>query len=618
MKISRLHPNFPLSNPDAGIQETLRNILIQTNFHPGLRHSLGWRGLKDSSTDVEGWTAKIKSNQGVFGIYFLESESVNGWINGRFGLNYFPEKNEETVELFSLQAGLLTQQEDYFEKLRSFLLYPDFIELFNLGFIDFAINKSAKSFSLQLEANSKLRVIAKDGVSLPKDGKMVQLVEPGGFDQDLPAYEISRNFFDVLAASITFNLDQPPSLLNYFDSPGTITAYSKSGEVNQKLTTELPNSHLSLGWGCSKSMPMLKFYAQTEKVPNSLVSWVEGERLLPEYKNELWWKAHKMDSCESTDGILSGIDRRPHLIVVTGFLGSGKTSFLQNFIEYQTAMNRFVAIIQNEIGEIGLDGKLLNQDYAVTEMDEGCVCCTLVGNLKSAVNDITGKYHPDFIILETTGVANPFNLIDELPEMYEKVRFDSVTTLVDGLNIEESLDDYEIAHEQIKAADVILLNKKDLLTEKKQNELKLKIEKINPKAQILLTSHGDVNPALLYSTDAEENETESSESKKGAELHKHLHTNHHTHEKDKLSATKIEFGKPFEKEQFLRALNSVPKEIFRIKGVIEFDDDKAPMLLQYVAGRYEISRYNHPDSTDRFLVAIGQNLEENFSIGAFY
>ena len=62
----------------------------------------------------------------------------------------------------------------------------------------------------------------------------------------------------------------------------------------------------------------------------------------------------------------------------------------------------------------------------------------------------------------------------------------------------------------------------------------------------------------------------------------------------------------------------MPKEVFRIKGIIEFDNDKTPLLLQYVAGRYEISRYDHPDSTDRFLVAIGQNLEENFLIGTFY
>ncbi len=74
-------------------------------------------------------------------------------------------------------------------------------------------------------------------------------------------------------------------------------------------------------------------------------------------------------------------------------------------IEYQTQCSRFVAVIQNEIGEVGLDGKLL--DYTITEIDEGCVCCSLVGNLKRAVNGILSSFQPDYIILETTGVAKP-------------------------------------------------------------------------------------------------------------------------------------------------------------------------------------------------------------------
>ena len=114
---------------------------------------------------------------------------------------------------------------------------------------------------------------------------------------------------------------------------------------------------------------------------------------------------HQAQDFKTLDKKILGIDQRPPLILLTGFLGSGKTSFLQHFIEYQTQRSRFVAVIQNEVGEVGLDGKLL--DYQVTEIDEGCVCCSLVGNLKRAVQGILSQFQPDTIILETYRGGQP-------------------------------------------------------------------------------------------------------------------------------------------------------------------------------------------------------------------
>jgi hypothetical protein len=93
---------------------------------------------------------------------------------------------------------------------------------------------------------------------------------------------------------------------------------------------------------------------------------------------------------------------------------------------------------RNEIGEVGLDGKLL--DYTVTEIDEGCVCCSLVGNLKRAVQGILENFSPDTVILETSGVSNPKNLLDELGELMEMVRVDCTATIVDALNFETSIE----------------------------------------------------------------------------------------------------------------------------------------------------------------------------------
>jgi G3E family GTPase len=214
------------------------------------------------------------------------------------------------------------------------------------------------------------------------------------------------------------------------------------------------------------------------------------------YRDKLWWHADQLKGSKSVDKKILGMDERPPLIVLTGFLGSGKTSFLQHFIEYQTQRSRFVAVIQNEIGEIGLDGKLL--DYTVTEIDEGCVCCSLVGNLKRAIQSILESFSPDYIILETSGLANPKNLLDDLGELAETVRLDATVTVVDALNFESTLANYAIAADQVAAADVLLLNKSDLVDEARLEQVKRQLGRLNANAPICVTRRGDVNPALIF------------------------------------------------------------------------------------------------------------------------
>ena len=110
-------------------------------------------------------------------------------------------------------------------------------------------------------------------------------------------------------------------------------------------------------------------------------------------------------------------------------------------------------------------------------------------------------FHPDSIVLETTGMANPFNLLDELAEVEEIVRFDSVITLVDGVNLYRTLASSDIAHDQIRAADIVLLNKTDQLTAKQVEENKVRIARINLHALVFTTAHGDINPALIYNAE---------------------------------------------------------------------------------------------------------------------
>ena len=372
------------------------------------------------------------------------------------------------------------------------------------------------------------------------------------------------------------------------------------------MSRDTEKKYVYLGYG-KANMARKTAYLMDGKDPfvKDDVVWGPGEEIPEEFKDALWWNAHKISDYKTMDKQILGIDDRPQFILLTGFLGSGKTSFLQHFIEYQVQRNRFVAIIQNEIGETGLDGKLLDHDVAVTEIDEGCVCCSLVGNLKNAIHQILSSFHPDYIILETTGVANPYNLLDEISEVGELVRFDSITTVVDSQNITRSLDEYEVARNQVKAADILLLNKIDLITESALWGIRRKLRKVNPSAPILTIKHGDVNPALLY--DVDEQKIKKRLQEKAAEKD-NAHTGY-SHQHDGLSSIKISFATALDREAFLSAIKALPDTIFRIKGVLDFIDSKIPLLFQYVGGRFEFSEFTNPNMGDRFIIAIGQGID---------
>ncbi|HBN26892.1 MAG TPA: hypothetical protein DD405_05445 [Desulfobacteraceae bacterium] len=614
MNIKKAAPSNISSSPESGIQELMRYFVMRTNFVPGVRHVIGWRGLKDCFSDIDGWTAKIKDYSGVFGISYHEFESTGKWVKGKFAINYFPDPDEDLADLFSLQSGIYIQKDEYLSHVRNFLLYPELCRLFNIGIIILCINQSKDALILGLETVSRQRVIAEDGISLLQDGQHVQIVKPGGYDQNFPSYSTAFSLFEVLASSVTFNLEEAPVFLQNTSYPGKEVIYDKTGHHRETPSKEAQQKYLSLGYGNGKFKNIVAQSIKKDVCLTKNFIWKKGESLPGQFKEELWWKAHQISDYKTLDKKILGIDDRPQLIVLTGFLGSGKTSFLQHFIEYQVQLNRFVAIIQNEIGEIGLDGKLLDHDYAVTEIDEGCVCCTLVGNLKKAIHQILSSFHPDYIVLETTGLANPFNLLDELSEVEDLVKFDSVTTIVDGLNIKTSLENYEVAKLQIKAADILLLNKKELLNEIQIHKINQKLRELNPNAPIIATTHGDVNPALIYDidqiTEMEEKYKINLQKEKTSLIHK-------SHEHDDLSSCKLSFTHPLNKETFLKTIESLPPNVFRMKGVVNFENAQEPVLIQYVAGRYELSEFNNSNLPDRFLVLIGQGIQKNLIISDF-
>jgi G3E family GTPase len=589
-----LHSFFPGNShdhPELGIQELLRAILVRTNFVPVVRHIIGWRGLKQSVAGVECWTAKIHGFSGVFGLSYDSVDSALGRVQGRFSLFYFPHPEEELVERCSLQAAALTQTKDYLPQVREFFTFPEFADFFRIGNVSLLMEEDGKGLALVLEALSIRRTLCEAGVSLPREGQMVQLIKPGGADQDFPAFEVASGFFNVLAASLTFNLDQPPNYLLEHRTPGFQMVCDRTGVVRRVKADDVWNCRIVLGYGEGR-LEALDAYGE-DTAP--LHHWVSGQPVPEKFKDRLWWRANQLQGAGTIDKKALGIDERPPLIILTGFLGSGKTSFLKHFIEYQTQHSRFVAVIQNEIGAVGLDGKML--DYTVTEIDEGCVCCSLAGNLKRAIQGIFSAFDPDFIIVETTGLANPFNLLDEMNELEDLVRFDCTLTVVDALNVEKALTEHTIAAEQIRGADILMLNKKDLIGVDRLKSVTGQLRQINPRAPIFLTVNGDLNPALILEI---QDRMPLADAAKDEAFH------HHSHNEDGLWAKSIPITQPLDQKAFLQAVATLPPSIFRAKGILDFLDSPQPMLFQYVGGRHELSIFPQTPTEDRFLTIIGK------------
>ncbi len=181
--------------------------------------------------------------------------------------------------------------------------------------------------------------------------------------------------------------------------------------------------------------------------------------------------------------------------VLTGFLGAGKTTLLNRILTEQHGKK--IAVIENEFGEVGVDNQLVIQsDEEIFEMNNGCICCTVRGDLlRILARLMKRKDRLDAILIETTGLANPAPVAQTFftdPEMREQFTLDGIVTVVDAKHILLHLDDSPEALKQVAFADVILLNKTDLISPAELDALETRLKKINAVAKVHRTRNADV------------------------------------------------------------------------------------------------------------------------------
>ncbi len=197
--------------------------------------------------------------------------------------------------------------------------------------------------------------------------------------------------------------------------------------------------------------------------------------------------------------MLDTLDHSPSqtvpVTVLTGYLGSGKTTLLNHILTYEHGQK--VAVIVNEFGEIGIDNQLvISTDEEIFEMNNGCICCTVRGDLVRIINKLMQRRDRfDHLVIETTGLADPAPVIQTFfvdEDVQLQTHLDAVVTVVDAKHIQLHWDADE-AQEQIAFADTILINKIDLVTPSELDELEHKIRQINAIAKIYRTENARVN-----------------------------------------------------------------------------------------------------------------------------
>lgn len=323
--------------------------------------------------------------------------------------------------------------------------------------------------------------------------------------------------------------------------------------------------------------------------------------------------------------------------VLTGFLGAGKTTLLNHILTAEHGKK--VAVIVNEFGEVGIDQQLvIGADEEIFEMNNGCICCTVRGDLIRIIGNLMRRRNKfDHLLIETTGLADPGPVVQTFfmdEDIHRQVALDAVVTVVDAKHVQQHWGDREVL-EQIGFADVILLNKTDLVTAEELEELEAKIKHLNILARVELvqlnkTNNENIEQSISKVLDVggfdlnrilEKNPKFLASQAKGEHNHDHEHhdhehhDHHHIHDEEVGSVSILESGavNPYKFQSWIsELLRTQGQDIFRSKGIINLAGSDDRLVFQGVHMQFDATRdrpWNDNELRKNQLVFIGRHLD---------
>jgi G3E family GTPase len=336
--------------------------------------------------------------------------------------------------------------------------------------------------------------------------------------------------------------------------------------------------------------------------------------------------------------------------ILTGFLGAGKTTLLNRILQEQHGHK--IAVIENEFGQENIDNEILVHDSneQIVEMNNGCICCTVRGDLIVALGTLAQKRHAgelqfDRVVIETTGLANPgpvaqtFFVDDEVASHY---LLDAIVTVVDARHAMLQLDEHEEAQRQVGFADKILLSKTDLVDATQLETLTVRLKRINPRAPIGRSDFGqapiqevldlrgfnlneklEIDPDFLTAEEHEHDHEcgEHCSHEHGDHQHGHHHDHHRAHHSDEISAFVFKSNRPFDTarlDEFLGGLVQVyGPRMLRYKGVLWMQGADRKVVFQGVhqmMGTDIGGKWIDGELRESKMVFIGKNLPKDIFI----
>ena len=329
-------------------------------------------------------------------------------------------------------------------------------------------------------------------------------------------------------------------------------------------------------------------------------------------------------------------EERIPVTVLTGFLGSGKTTLLNKLLRRPELAD--TAVIINEFGEIGLDHLLVEKsdDEGMVTLNSGCLCCTVRGDLVRTMSELFLKRSKGEVsafkrmVVETTGLADPAPILHTLmtdPLLATRYRLDGVVTTVDGVNGASTLDNHEEAVKQAAVADRLLLTKVDIAEAPKLDELKHRLQHLNPGATAISISDGEIDPNAILNAGLYNPETKTADVKRwlheeayeGSHDHGHAHGHHdhghgqdHGHDKhghghdeqdphnvnrhdDRIKAFCMTFDEPMSWATVAAAFDALVTyrgpDLLRMKGILNVKDTDKPVVI------HGVQHVFHPPAT---------------------